>query len=39
MLQVRFAPQLFYLIDPAIEEVLHDIALFREIAGLGVKVQ
>ena len=35
MLRVHFMQQWFTLSDPAMEESLHDIALFREFAGLG----
>ena len=35
MLRVHFMQQWFTLSDPAMEEALHDIALFREFAGLG----
>ena len=34
MLRVHFMQQWFTLSDPAMEEALHDIALFREFAGL-----
>ena len=35
MLRIHFMQQWFKLSDPAMEEALHDIALFREFAGLG----
>jgi IS5 family transposase len=35
MLRVHFMQQWFTLSDPAMEEALHDIALFREFAGLN----
>jgi IS5 family transposase len=35
MLRIHFMQQWFTLSDPAMEEALHDIALFREFAGLG----
>ena len=35
MLRIHFKQQWFTLSDPAIEEALHHIALFREFAGLG----
>ena len=35
MLRIHFMRQWFTLSDPAMEEALHDIALFREFAGLG----
>ncbi len=35
MLRIHFMQQWFTLSDPAMEEALHDIALFRELAGLG----
>ena len=35
MLRLHFMQQWFTLSDPAMEEALHDIALFREFAGLG----
>jgi IS5 family transposase len=35
MLRIYFMQQWFTLSDPAMEEALHDIALFREFAGLG----
>jgi IS5 family transposase len=35
MLRIHFMQQWFNLSDPAMEEVLHDIALFREFAGLS----
>ena len=35
MLRVHFMQQWFTLSDPAMEEALHDVALFREFAGLG----
>ena len=34
MLRIHFMQQWFTLSDPAMEEALHDIALFREFAGL-----
>ncbi|MFG6449380.1 transposase [Roseateles sp. BYS180W] len=34
MLRVHFMQQWFNLSDPAIEEALHDMALFRDFAGL-----
>ena len=34
MLRVHFMQQWFTLSDPAMEEALHDIALFRDFAGL-----
>jgi transposase, IS5 family len=35
MLRIHFMQQWFTLSDPAMEEALHDIALFREFAGLN----
>jgi len=35
MLRVHFMQQWFTLSDPAMEESLHDVPLFREFAGLG----
>jgi IS5 family transposase len=35
MLRIHFMQQWFTLSDPAMEEALHDIALFREFAGIG----
>ncbi len=35
MLRIHFMQQWFTLSDPAMEEALHDIALFREFASLG----
>ena len=35
MLRIHFMQQWFTLSDPAMEQALHDIALFREFAGLG----
>ena len=35
MLRIHFMQQWFTLSDTAMEEALHDIALFREFAGLG----
>jgi len=35
MLRIHFMQQWFNLSDPAMEEVLHDMALFRDFAGLG----
>ena len=35
MLRIHFMQQWFTLSAPAMEEALHDIALFREFAGLG----
>jgi IS5 family transposase len=35
MLRIHFMQQWFTLSDPAMEEALHDITLFREFAGLG----
>ena len=35
MLRIHFMQQWFTLSDPAMEEALHDIALFREFAGLS----
>jgi transposase, IS5 family len=34
MLRIHFMPQWFTLSDPAMEEALHDVPLFREFAGL-----
>ena len=34
MLRIHFMPQWLTLIDPAMEEALHDVPLFREFAGL-----
>ena len=34
MLRIHFMQQWFTLSDPAMEEALHDVALFREFAGL-----
>ncbi len=35
MLRIHFMQQWFTLSDPAMEETLHDVPLFREFAGLG----
>jgi len=35
LLRIHFMQQWFNLSDPAIEEALHDMALFRDFAGLG----
>ena len=35
MLRIHFMQQWFSLSDPAMEEALHDVPLFREFAGLG----
>src|SRR5574344_2551311 len=35
LLRIHFMQQWFNLSDPAMEEALHDMALFREFAGLG----
>lgn len=35
MLQIHFMQQWFNLSDPAMEEALHDMALFLDFAGLG----
>jgi IS5 family transposase len=35
MLQIHFMQQWFGLSDPAMEEALYDVALYREFAGLG----
>jgi IS5 family transposase len=35
MLRVHFMQQWFTLSDPAMEEALHDMPLFREFAGLN----
>jgi transposase, IS5 family len=35
MLRIHFMQQWFTLSDPAMEEALHDVALFRDFAGLG----
>jgi IS5 family transposase len=35
MLRIHFMQQWFTLSDPAMEEALHDMAMFREFAGLG----
>lgn len=35
MLRIHFMQQWFNLSDPAMEEALHDVPLFREFAGLG----
>lgn len=35
MLRIHFMQQWFSLSDPAMEEALHDMALFRDFAGLG----
>lgn len=35
MLRIHFMQQWFNLSDPAMEEALHDLALFRDVAGLG----
>jgi IS5 family transposase len=37
MLRVHFMQQWFGLSDPAMEEALHDVPLYREFAGLGMK--
>lgn len=34
MLRIHFMQQRFNLSDPAIEDTLHDVPLFREFAGL-----
>ncbi|BEU75071.1 hypothetical protein MAFF211271_46260 (plasmid) [Ralstonia syzygii subsp. indonesiensis] len=34
MLRVHFLQQWFGLVDPAMEEALHDVPLYREFAGL-----
>ena len=34
MLRIHFMQQWFTLSDPAMEEALHDVPLFREFAGL-----
>src|SRR5574337_121536 len=35
MLRIHFMQQWFTLSDPAMQEALHDVPLFREFAGLG----
>jgi hypothetical protein len=35
MLRIHFMQQWFNLSDPAMEEALHDMPLFRDFAGLG----
>jgi IS5 family transposase len=35
MLRIHFMQQWFNLSDPAMEEALHDVPLFRDFAGLG----
>jgi IS5 family transposase len=35
MLRIHFMQQWFTLSDPAMEEALHDVPLFRDFAGLG----
>ena len=35
MLRIHFMQQWFNLSDPAMEDALHDVALFRDFAGLG----
>ena len=35
MLRIHFLQQWFGLSDPAMEEALHDVPLYREFAGLG----
>lgn len=35
MLRIHFIQQWFTLSDPAMEEALHDVPLFRDFAGLG----
>ena len=35
MLRIHFMQQWFNLSDPTMEEALHDMALFRDFAGLG----
>ncbi|MDP9991299.1 IS5 family transposase [Variovorax boronicumulans] len=35
MLRIHFMQQWFTLSDPAMEDALHDVPLFREFAGLG----
>ncbi len=35
MLRIHFMQHWFTLSDPAVEEALHDLSLFRELAGLG----
>ena len=35
LLRIHFMPQWFTLSDPAMEEALHDMPLFRDFAGLG----
>ena len=39
MLRIHFMQQWFTLSDPAMEEALHDVPLFREFASLGWDVQ
>jgi len=36
MLRIHFMQQWFKLSDPAMEEALHDVPMFREFAGLGL---
>ena len=35
LLRIHFMPQCFNLNDPAIQEALHDMPLFRELVGLS----
>ena len=35
MLRIHFMQQWFNLLDPAVEDALHDVPVFREFAGLG----
>lgn len=35
MLRIHFTQQWFNLSDPAMEDALHDVPLFRDFAGLG----
>ena len=35
MLRIHFMQQRFTLSDPAMEEALHDVPMFRDFAGLG----
>jgi IS5 family transposase len=35
MLRIHYLQQWFGLSDPAMEEALHDVSLYRELAGLG----
>ena len=39
MLRIHFMQQWFTLSDPAMEEALHDVPLFREFAGLNYEVR